>query len=355
MDKIVSVIVPVYNSSKYLKECIDSILGQTLKKIELICVNDGSSDDSAEILEKYADEDKRVHIISKSNDGRGAAAARNLGLECAEGKYVIFLDSDDFFEKDMLERMIESAERTDADMVICRADRFDDRSRKKERDYDGINFDFLPDKEVFNWKDCPDYIFQIADWIVWNKLLRKSLLIENNLFFETIPISDDQYPPSMALMIANRITAINSVFVHYRVNTGCSQVDRLNRHPEAAYLATYSVVKMLREKGFYDYVKKSYLNNVIRVFREYFDRMTDYDALAELYHRYREIEFPRLDALNLSKEFFYDQRLSAWYEMINSTSLEQILLDAARGHGDGMNTTVLRFQMPYSEIVPGSK
>ncbi len=156
-------------------------------------------------------------------------------------------------------------------------------------------------------------------------------------------------------MLAKRITAVDEVFVHYRVNTGISQVDKQAKHPEASYLATYSVVEKMKEIGVYEDVKKSYLNNVIRVLREYFDRMTDYKVLDELYHRFREIEFPRLGAESLSEDFFYDKRLAYWYSMIASMSLEDILLSSARAHGDRMTTAILRFQVPYSEIVAGGR
>ena len=120
-------------------------------------------------------------------------------------------------------------------------------------------------------------------------------------------------------------------------------------------MATYSVVDRMRECGTYEAVKKSYLNNAIRVFREYFDRMAEYEVLKDLYNRYRDIEFPRLEAENLSGDFFYDPRLADWYEMIKNRTLEDILLEAARGHGDKMTTAVLRFQVPYTEIREGSK
>ena len=355
MDKLISVIVPVYNSAKFLRQCIDSIKDQTIREIELICVNDGSTDDSGAILTEYAAKDPRIQVINRINDGKGAAAARNLGLDHATGKYVIFLDGDDFFERDMLQKMVDSAEKNDADLVICRAERYDNRSGKRERDYEGINFRYLPEKQVFTYKDCPDRIFQIADWVVWNKLFRRELLIENCLRFESIPVSDDQYVPALALVLAKRISYVDEVFIHYRVNTGTSQVDRQAEHPEAAYLATYSVVDRMRECGAYEAVKKSYLNNAIRVFREYFDRMAEYEELKDLYNRYRDIEFPRLEAENLSGDFFYDSRLADWYEMIKNRTLEDILLEAARGHGDKMTTAVLRFQVPYTEIRAGSK
>ena len=97
----VSVILPVYNAGKYLHQCMDSIVNQTLKDIEIICVDDGSSDNSLEILRQYAEKDERVKVIAQANGGAGAA--RNNGLRAATGEYLSFLDSDDFFELDMLE------------------------------------------------------------------------------------------------------------------------------------------------------------------------------------------------------------------------------------------------------------
>lgn len=351
----VSVVVPVYNAYRYLGWCLDSLLKQSLQDIEIICVDDGSTDASLELLYAYKGKDERIRILTKENDGRGAAGARNKGFDVAIGEYVMFLDSDDFFEPDMLEKMVAQAEQTNADLVLCRAERWDDRTDKMERNYEGIDFGGLPKKDPFSYKDCPETIFQIADWIVWNKLFRRELIEKYQLRFESIPISDDQYVPALALVLANRISSVDEVFVHYRVNTGSSQVDRQAAHPEASYLATYSVVERMREAGVYDTVKKSYLNNVIRVFREYFDRMTDISVLSDLYKRFREVEFPRLEAENLPKDFFYDKRLGSWYYMICSKSLEEILLDAARGHGDGMTTAVLRFQVPYDVIEPGSR
>ena len=100
MGTKVSVILPVYNVSDYLRQCMDSIVGQTLKDIEIICVDDGSTDDSLAILKEYEAKDQRVKVIQQANAGAGAA--RNKGLEIATGEYLSFLDSDDFFEPDMV-------------------------------------------------------------------------------------------------------------------------------------------------------------------------------------------------------------------------------------------------------------
>lgn len=115
-NPIVSVIVPVHNAEKYLEQCIESILGQTLKNIEVICVNDQSTDGSAAILDGYVEKDPRVSILQ--SPGLGAGGARNIGLGVARGKYLSFLDADDFFEPDMLDAAVEQAEKDSSDIVV---------------------------------------------------------------------------------------------------------------------------------------------------------------------------------------------------------------------------------------------
>ena len=116
----VSVILPVYNVEKYLKQCMDSIVNQTLKDIEIICVDDGSTDASLSILKEYEKEDDRVKVICQQNAGAGAA--RNNGLSIATGEYLSFLDSDDFFSLDMLEKSYAEAKKEDADLIVFRSD-----------------------------------------------------------------------------------------------------------------------------------------------------------------------------------------------------------------------------------------
>jgi glycosyltransferase involved in cell wall biosynthesis len=120
--KKVSVIIPVYNVEKYLGQCIDSVIQQTLPDIEIICVNDGSTDGSSEILENYAKKDTRIRIINKENGG--LSSARNAGLDTAEGEYVYFLDSDDYIVKDAMEKCYAKAKSEDLDLVRFEAESF---------------------------------------------------------------------------------------------------------------------------------------------------------------------------------------------------------------------------------------
>lgn len=117
MDCTISVIVPVYNSEKYLKRCIDSILNQTYKAIELILVDDGSPDNCGKICDEYAKKDKRVRVIHKTN--AGVSAARNSGLEIASGNYATFVDSDDYIEPEMYSNMMEKVHQYNCDVVMC--------------------------------------------------------------------------------------------------------------------------------------------------------------------------------------------------------------------------------------------
>jgi glycosyltransferase involved in cell wall biosynthesis len=114
----VSIIVPVYNAEKYLQECVESVLGQTLSDIELILVDDGSTDSSPTLCDQYAAQDRRVKVIHKPN-GR-AASARNAGLRVASGEYVAFVDADDWISPDMYEKMLQ----TNADVTLCDYVRF---------------------------------------------------------------------------------------------------------------------------------------------------------------------------------------------------------------------------------------
>ena len=352
---LVSLVVPVYNSARFLHKCLDSIRNQTYDNLEIVCVNDGSVDDSMSILQKYAEADRRFIIFSKENEGRGAASARNMGLKNATGEYIQFLDSDDFFEPDMIESLVSKAIDTNADVVICRGQIFDDEKQCVIGKLAHPDLQYAPSRDSFNWRECPDYICEIADNYAWNKLFKRLVLIDNNLSFTPIPISDDQDISMIAPIVADKVAIIDKAFINYRTGTGTSQCDSQTRHPEAAYEGVYSVVKRLREMGVYEEVKQSYLNVSIRLMREYFDRMTELDKLKFLYDKFRNEIFPLLGASDLPSGYFHDHRVEAWYRLIITKTLEEILFDAVRASGGAMTTAPLRFRVPYEAIKKNSQ
>ncbi len=356
MDKkpLVSIVVPVYNCEKYIDQCIRSLMDQTYGDLEIICVNDGSPDSSLEHLETLQKEDDRIQVYSKENEGKGAASARNMGLDHATGEYVLVLDSDDFFEPDMVEVFVSKAEETGAEVVITTASLFDNLYQCEKGICLRPELKWTPEKEPFSWRDCPEKIFQIADFVAWNKLFRRDFLEKNNIRFEAIAISDDQYPSVMGAVLAERIAVINRPLIHYRMNTGSSQGSSQARHPEAAYEATFSVVKEMRRLGIYESVKRSYVNLAIHLMRQYFDRMDKVENIRFLYDKYLSEIFPFLGADKLTPDYFYDERVGSWYELVTTHSLEEILFMAARGSGTDMTTASLRFRFPVEQVERGS-
>ena len=151
----VSVIIPVYNVEKYLRECLNSVINQTLKDIEIILVDDGSTDSSLSICQEYAKKDDRIIVLTQQN--QGAAVARNNGIKIAKGEYLSILDSDDYFDLSMLEKLYNKAVKDDLDITICRAQALNDLDKKISDMQYSVKEKYLPNKEIFNYKDvCKD-------------------------------------------------------------------------------------------------------------------------------------------------------------------------------------------------------
>ena len=145
----ISIVIPVYNVEKYLRECLDSLINQTFNDFEVICVNDGSKDSSLEILNEYAQKDIRFKVISQENGGSGSA--RNNGLSRAQGKYVQFLDGDDYFEPEMLEKLYNLAEKHQADITVCSSRKVDDEGNITEtrNPNSPLNLNLIPFNKIF--------------------------------------------------------------------------------------------------------------------------------------------------------------------------------------------------------------
>lgn len=253
----VSVIIPVYNSEKYLAECLKSVINQTLKEIEILCVNDGSTDGSAEILEQYAKKDERIKIFNQEN--KGAGSARNVGLKEAKGEFLAFLDSDDFYNVDYIEKMYNKAKNTNSDIVICAARSFDVITQEYASMPWSLETKLLPKKEIFNYKDIPDYIFNIAQNWNWNKLYKREFVEKNNIVFQEIYRTNDLLFTCKALVLAEKISVINEELVNYRISqeTNCQSTNET--HPFDFYCAFKELRKFLISKKIYKQVKKSYL------------------------------------------------------------------------------------------------
>ncbi len=187
----ISIIIPIYNVEKYLRECLDSILAQSFQDFEIICVDDGSADSSLAILQEYKTKDDRFVILQQRHSGAGAA--RNNGIKLARGEYIQLLDADDYFEQTLLEDMFAHAKQHNADLTVCSSKKVDASGNIIESGNPlwPLDIDKVPLEQPFCWKDFPEDIFNFFCVIPWNKLYLKKLITDNNLFFQNIKSSND--------------------------------------------------------------------------------------------------------------------------------------------------------------------
>ncbi len=213
----VSVCVPVYNVESTLEKCLDSLTKQSLKNIEIICVNDGSTDKSGDILAKYANSDSRIRIINKDNGG--LPSARNVAISAAKGKYIGFVDSDDYVEVDMFKVLYTTAKRKSADIVICGANIYPEEPRANEWYYHTLS----PRKREYNNYD-PCILFEDSDVtpFLWRTLIKNSIIKDNNLKLdEEVVLGEDRAFQIKCIKKANRISVLpNKLYNYYWCREG---------------------------------------------------------------------------------------------------------------------------------------
>lgn len=228
---LISVIVPVYNAEKYLPKCLDSILAQTYKKLEIILVDDGSTDNSGKICDEYALKDSRIKIIHKQNGG--VSSARNVALSVAKGEYIGFVDSDDYIDKDMYEYLLELISYSNADIARCYVYEFPPRIS---------NTEVMMPKEAFE-KSYP-YVYLV-------NMLFSRICIENIFFDESIAWGEDMQFAIFAFSKANKVVLGYLPKYHYLTN------------PQSATNQTFNIKKLTYFKiadFVYNYAKENNLS-----------------------------------------------------------------------------------------------
>ncbi len=274
----VSVIVPVYNTEKYLGQCLDSICAQTLKDIEIICVDDGSTDSSPEILARYQAKDERIQVYTQEN--KYAGAARNLGKSHASGEYLAFWDSDDFFEPEALELLYNKAKEQNADICVCGANKyFEDRDQFHHNDSAYLNKNLLPKEPVFNRESHPEIILNFTNAIPWNKLFRRKFIEDIKLDFQEIRNCNDLYFTVNALCMADRITTVDRALVNYRLNRDEGLVSTVSRSPLSAFDAWTATEENLQRHGVFP--EQSYVNRALSSTIYILRNMREYSAFEE--------------------------------------------------------------------------
>jgi len=225
----ISVIVPVYNVEQYLGKCLDSILNQTFSNIEIICVNDGSTDNSRKILEEYKKKDSRIKIVDKKNGG--LSSARNAGMKVAKGEFYSFIDSDDWVDITMLEKLYDNITSLNTDISICAVHQFDETNQKIDDSnpyYTLEYFDKTFDYKAFSYKETKPFIMDVCV-MAWNKLYRRSLIEKYSAEFPDGLIFEDGPFFFTIFFKTERVSIVRDFLYYYRINRKNSIIQKAGK------------------------------------------------------------------------------------------------------------------------------
>jgi glycosyltransferase involved in cell wall biosynthesis len=269
----VSILVPVYNVEQYLEQCLDSLVSQTLANIEIICINDGSTDSSPEILERFAAADPRIKLINKKNSGYGASM--NQGLELAQGEYVGIVESDDYAERDMFERLYAAAR--EHEVAVVRSDYFFTWSEQDTRD---AVRSYYPSSSYGKVLDTLEHyeVYQVPP-AIWSGLYRRSLLEDWNIRFLESPgasFQDTGFNYKI-LMATDRLYVLNTPFIHYRQDNVASSVKAVSKiylvveelKSALGFLENFPAKRTLVRRVMQGIAYQTYRWNIIRIAKEH--------------------------------------------------------------------------------------
>ncbi len=205
---LISIIVPVYNVEKYIHQCIDSVINQTYKNIEIILVDDGSPDNCGRICDEYAAKDSRIKVIHKANGG--LSDARNHGIEAAKGDWLMFIDSDDWIEPDMAQKLLDAATEDDADMAVCSVTVFNEKESFTPKNY------FSPARTVPGIQLLKEKWLNVQFVIACNKIYKKELF--DNIRYPVGKLHEDEFVIHYLLYKAEKVCVIEDKLYNYRQN-----------------------------------------------------------------------------------------------------------------------------------------
>ena len=308
VNKKVSIIVPVYNTSNYLDKCISSILNQSYKNIEIIIIDDGSTDNSLDILKKYEKQDNRIKVLAQKNQGQGVA--RNYGLKEATGEYICFVDSDDRIDQLMVEKLLQNIKKEDSDFSSCLI-AFED---KKEIKIYRKQFDV----EYLEGDDQIKDSYQVKNIfpIPCNKIYKTKFLKENNIYFPEIRKNEDMLFIHKVVLYSKRCSFVNEVLYYaYRREGSTSRKVTVENIKNMIELLEIDK-KNLESLGKYEKFSKEYKSFYIRaIFNVY---------LQGIY--YKSIEIKEVEKYMLTSKCFDYIEDSNVFKLLENKYRKAILL-----------------------------
>ena len=254
----ISVIIPCYNSAKYLTNVYKMLLHQTFADFEVIFVDDFSSDNSVKLLKNFAAKDERFKII-KLKKNHGAGYARNCGLKKAEGDYLIFLDTDDFYSTHMLEETYNAITNSNVDIVYFKSITFDESNDTYSKsDVYWLWHKPYPENIVFSPIDMGENAMSFCKGVPWNKLYKKSFIIKNKLKFQEIRRHNDSFFVLAAQILAKKIIIIDKALIAYRINSKNSISNTYKNRKDYMMLVFDKLYNFMKKRNLYKKYKEAF-------------------------------------------------------------------------------------------------
>lgn len=298
-----SIVIPIHNADAYLERCLNSVVSQTLKDIEIICVDDNSKDKSLEILQSFAKKDDRIRILTLSETS-GQSHARNVGISEAQGEFIGFVDADDFVDCQMFEKMVENAVENSSDIVMCKATVYDTAKDSYSEDDEYCNLSCFSekfDKKTFSHKDTLAF-WEKINVAVWNKIYRFEFLKSCRVKFQEGYIYEDLPFFYATYTKAKKVSLVREFLYFYRINSENSTMTKTDEKVKDRVDMVSLTVDILKEQKYFRDIKAAVINW----------------AIHDLYYRFLLID------TRYQKEYFF--RMQKFFRTINTSDVDNTLI-----------------------------
>ena len=307
----ISTIMPVYNASKFLKQSIESVLNQTLRDIELICVDDGSTDNSLEIIENYAKIDKRLKIVIQKHQTAGTA--RNNGIKYASGEFIHFFDADDWLDPSAYKTLWNKVKGTNLDFCVFQFTSYNQQTKEKILSRNLI----INKDQVTSFYKSPKF-FIYNEVVPWNKIIRRKTILDNDLKFDEIICANDRSFYFKLLIVSKNILIIKNSLLFYRINNKNSLIGKIrSQNFDCHFKSFYSTFEVYKNQPIK--IQKMFIDAFINDFFYFFKLSSLEDKLNNFLQIYNFFNNFNLKIMGNLKNYF-------WYDDYKKILNEQFIL-----------------------------
>ena len=346
----ISIIIPIYNSENFIYECMNSLIHQTFKNFEIICVNDGSTDKSLKILKNYKKRDKRINIITQKNMGPGIA--RNIGMKASKGDYLIFLDSDDIFEDTMLEELYAKIKGYDAEIVICNSKDFKIINGSKNFFNKKYSiFDDILINKTFKSTDIKKDFFNLFIWWPWDKLFKTQYINNLGIEYQKLKSSEDLFFVASAVITAKKISFLDKILINHRIGINTSVSNSREKSWDNFYYALRKLKDFIKEKGLYKRFKQDFINYVARFSLWNLETISG-NYFCFMYNKLKNEWLKEFGITKYNKRYFYNRIIYNKLKYILKSDLEQIEIEYDQKNIDLNYLKNKKIQCLHRDFIP---